>query len=250
MNLRRLMLPVLALAVAVGTTGCNKYGYDATIEKVDVTPGYRWINVNGWVHDPFLSKRSGCAWVYVTFDRVQLPGGSSCIDGKYVVDAADPDPSKGAGFRFSALTGGQRAGTYEACVFAVATGAKLDAPALACEPVVVPFDLFDHSALDTATVSGGVLTADGWYSKVTMTLSDSMNQVAWFVDGVVVNRSASGVTVTKVDRPDAVAAVGPTAEGLHLSTPITPGRHEVCIALVASFDQRRTDGSCTTVVAP
>jgi hypothetical protein len=133
----------------------------------------------------------------------------------------------------SSVAQGLTRGTHRLCVDAVsADSTATPFVALDCTLVDVPYDQFDHSALDVVEVAGTTVTAAGWYSHLILTLTDLMSQPWFAIDGVVV---ASPAVVTTVDRPDAVVVYGPTAKGVTLQATVAPGAHQLCIGLSRPF---------------
>lgn len=234
----------LALVLAVGaamTTGCNQYGYDAHIDSVSVYS--TGITVRGWYHDPFLDKRGTlCADVVVLVDGVPDDVDRGCVAADTRLDV---ELTEGRwAFDFAKARQALSAGRHTACVVAVPPGASLPAPDH-CVDFVVPFDQFSRGIIDTAEVAGGRLTVEGWFSHIVTGPSNSFAGVGWQLDGQWVTPDADH-TLEVVDRPDVVAAVGPTGRGYRLTATVAPGTHTACLRL--------TDGTgpvvCRTVVAP
>lgn len=71
------------------------------------------------------------------------------------------------------------------------------------------------------------------------------------LDGKSVRTATGGIIVTGLDRPDVRAAIGPNGYGYHISAPVQPGSHTICLGLDNGFgwDDGEPD-VCKTVVAP
>lgn len=212
--------------------GCNKYGYEAGVETVTY---YEFgVDVQGWYSDPFLAKRKGdCPEVVISADGKPSVRNDICDS-----TMPRPDVTKLTGkpsFELQYFIYHLAKGRHTLCVDVVPYRAAASEKPQACTEVDVPWDQFSQGMIDTAVVSGGVLTADGWYSHVMDTSASKTYHAAWYLDGKSVRTATGGITVTGVDRPDVRAAIGPNGYGYHISAPVQPGSHTICLGLDNGF---------------
>lgn len=228
-------------------TGCNKYGYDAGVESVE----YRefGVTVRGWYSDPFVAKRNGVCPEVVTSVDGKAPTRYNTCDSM----TSRPDVTKLTGkpsFELQFFASQLTKGRHKLCADVVPYGAAAPETPQVCKDVDVEWDQFSQGVIDTAVVSDGVLTADGWFSHVRFTTSSNMYRATWYLDGNWVRSATDGITVTSVDRPDVRAAVGPNGQGLRISAPVQPGSHTICLGLDNGFGWYGEPDVCRTVVAP
>jgi len=226
------MIGVALLATTV-LSACNRFGYDANIDSVAVDGGL--VTVSGWLHDALPNRADRCPAL-----RLSIDGGQQITSGICPTFAhSRPDVDATLGGTNASLPGwpipALGAGTHRFCIDAVpAASASAPFSPLSCRDVVIAFDQFDHSAIDTITASGSSIDVAGWYSHVIRTSTQRLDIVTWTLDGLLIADIGNGPTFTAatVVRPDAQAAFGPTAVGqtLHIDG-VAAGSHEVCLGL-------------------
>lgn len=237
MSLPRTVAVAFALGTLILASACNRFGYDAHIESIEVGASDQYVDVRGWVHDPYLTKWGGCAVPVVRVDNVVQSTETGCDVTRGTGDRPDVEVVFGlTGYNVTSRITGLARGNHEVCIdvipgSALGTKAETNAPAIECKRFDVPWDLFDNSLVEVAVVTGGILRAEGWYSAVPFLADPAKAQPAWIVDGEFVDTNGSGVSASTMARPDVVDAVGPHGKGYRLVAPVSPGQHRVCLGL-------------------
>lgn len=238
---------VLVGALLLVATGCNKYGYEAHIDNLDVGPST--VSASGWFRDPFVAKRPmECASVWQILDGGTPTRVDDCGNRQRRpdLDAAHGDASNG----FSLFTMLLSKGRHELCVQIAPVGATVPSGALDCRTFELKYDQTGARHFDGATVSNGVLTAEAWIKRTYLSSQDGLWNATWNLDGRWIRQGEPGATITVVDRPDVVAAVG-DGQGYRITIPVEPGSHRICLALDNGFGAGGTsDDMCRAVVAP
>lgn len=232
------------------TSACNKYGYEAHIDDVQILDSH--VTVTGWLRDPFVAKRPmECAEVWQILDGGSPTKSSDCVNQQR---RPDLDAVRGeASFGFSLTAWRLKKGRHEMCVQIVPANAAVPSGSLDCRTFDVKFDQEPASNFDGASVDNGVLTAEAWVKEVKLTSSQGLYHPTWKLDGQWIRAGHTGAVLTLVDRPDVVAAVG-FGQGYRISIPVDPGTHRICLGSDDGFggfgDAGTTDAMCRTVVAP
>jgi hypothetical protein len=205
--------------------------------------------VHGWFTDPFVLKRGDtCPEVVTSVDGKPPTRFDVCesMTPRPDVEQVTHLPSfelRGGAYHLSK-------GRHSVCVDVVPYRAAAPDQLRACKDVDVEWDQFSQGVIDTAVVSNGVLTAQGWFSQVRDTSAAYSFHPAWYLDGTWIRSQTNGITLTAVDRPDVAAAIGPTGAGSQITAPVQPGSHTICIGLDDGFGGWGPPNICKTVVAP
>ncbi len=231
---------VLRAAIALLTTaalagGCNRYGYEGHLDALSVD-GLA-VRADGWIRDTRSGDRPAdeCFTLRWSVDGVASSPSQVCGLTGTAVARPDVESARGpgaTGFRGELTAWALRRGTHEICLDVAPRDAAITPfTPLDCRSVDVPYEPFDSASLDVVDVNGATISAAGWYRHVVATLTQNMDQVAFSLDGTVLVDSGPTGPLQWVERPDAIAAAGPRAQGVTLSVSAAPGTHEVCLGV-------------------
>jgi uncharacterized membrane protein len=204
--------------LACGTATVSGETWNPTGSLDSITVSGRTASMGGWALDGDTPTTPTAVHVYV----------DGQWGGAFTADAARPDvgaafPGTGAAHGF-AISMDVPGGTHQLCLYLINTGYGSTNPLLTCRTVTVdPATWNPSGSLDSAVVSGGAVTVNGWV--IDPDAPQSPVVVHTYVDG-----AWGGLTTANASRPDVAAAypAAGAAHGYSLSVPVGSGRHTVC----------------------